>query len=177
MTWVRTNSRFMYSQNTPHMNRIPYSFPRSGYSTCRVAVARVVAHRRLSIRAAGLTRGYIYVYIYIHIYIHTHTPHTRTHARATPGRRRRRWRVNPRWRGWRRTGGFPSTSLPLSGLSTSVGGLDEAKDVGQGMCNRIWRAAEGGRRNSIFNIILHLPLSTSPVTCRLGLTRHFRRWP
>jgi len=36
MTGTRTYSREMYSQNRQNMNSIPYSLPRSAYSTCRV---------------------------------------------------------------------------------------------------------------------------------------------
>jgi len=36
MTWIRTYSRCLFSQYRLNMNRIPYSFPRSAYSTCSV---------------------------------------------------------------------------------------------------------------------------------------------
>jgi len=35
LTWIRTHSRCMYSQNRLNRNRIPYSFPRSAYSPCK----------------------------------------------------------------------------------------------------------------------------------------------
>jgi len=35
MIWISTYSRCMYSQSRLNMNAIPYSFPRSAYSTCR----------------------------------------------------------------------------------------------------------------------------------------------
>jgi len=36
VTWTRTYSRLLYSQSRLKMNRIPYSFPQSADSTCRV---------------------------------------------------------------------------------------------------------------------------------------------
>jgi len=34
MTWIHTYSRLVYSQSKLNMNGMPYSFPRSAYSTC-----------------------------------------------------------------------------------------------------------------------------------------------
>jgi len=51
MTWIRTYSRWLYHK-TEHMNRIPYSFPRSAYW-----IRRVEWH--------GCCKRLHYIYIYI----------------------------------------------------------------------------------------------------------------
>jgi len=63
MIWIRIYSRWMYSQNRMNMNRIPYFFPRSAYSTCRCFTLRAA---RIS-RSVEYSDTHMCAYVYIYI--------------------------------------------------------------------------------------------------------------
>jgi len=60
MTWMRTYSRRLYPQNWLSMNRVPYCFPRSAYSTRRdrIRYTTVSEHIYMDLSCI-LVRGHI----------------------------------------------------------------------------------------------------------------------